>query len=299
VQPGYKLGVVASHAYQGIERGSLNVNKVFHLCSRGMCIGESPLQAVSRDTLRLAVTVNDTSIDETVGVKSEVRAAFEFQVKNAVAQVLAVSPEDIAIDTVSTAASSGTLRRWLQDLKDVVVRFTITINSDTTAALIAKIHELRNTSATTINVSDSASTADTATFTQPMIIAHSQPTTVQCEDGHDPASPLCRVCLNGWMEAGDQMCIECDDESLAWFRVIALAVAIGVGWLLLLLAFTCYQRMAARGAKQEAKSLRWVKPNFVSGGAVPLKIYGKIVISHYQVCGPLLLHPETCGSIQL
>jgi hypothetical protein len=41
--------------------------------------------------------------------------------------------------------------------------------------------------------------------------------------------------------------------------------------------------MAARGAAKEAKRLYWVKPNFVSSGAVPLKIYGKIVISHYQI----------------
>ena len=45
----------------------------------------------------------------------------------------------------------------------------------------------------------------------------------------------------------------------------------------------CYRVIAARGAKKEAGELRWVKPNFVSGGAVPLSIYGKIVISHYQI----------------
>ena len=85
------------------------------------------------------------------------------------------------------------------------------------------------------------------------------------------------------MEAGDQTCIECDDDSAAWFRVLGLAAAILAGCFFLVLAYSCYRRMAARGAKKEAGTLRWVKPNFVSGGAVPLKIYGKIVVSHYQI----------------
>jgi hypothetical protein len=66
-------------------------------------------------------------------------------------------------------------------------------------------------------------------------------------------------------------------------------------------AYSCYQMIAVRGAKKEAGELRWVKPNFVSGGAVrrawkglwaiaqrmlrqvPLSIYSKIVVSHYQI----------------
>jgi hypothetical protein len=114
------------------------------------------------------------------------------------------------------------------------------------------------------------------------------------------------------MEGGDQSCIECEAESVAWVRVVGLTVGLLVVCLLVITAYLCYQRMAARGAKKDAGSLRyaryaphslcgkhqiasaapalvsarvdcideslnrWVKPNFVSGGAVPLSIYGKV-----------------------
>jgi hypothetical protein len=106
------------------------------------------------------------------------------------------------------------------------------------------------------------------------------------------------------MEGGDQSCIECEVESVAWVRVVGLAVAVVVACLLLVAAYLCYRTMAARGAKKDAGALRsvlhsaahgwinihplrpmicihdsmyrWVKPNFVSGGAVPLSIYGKV-----------------------
>ena len=51
-----------------------------------------------------------------------------------------------------------------------------------------------------------------------------------------------------------------------------------MGCLLLVVAYICYRKIAAQGAQKEAGILRWVKPNFVSGGAVPLKIYGKVSI---------------------
>ena len=123
------------------------------------------------------------------------------------------------------------------------------------------------------------------------------------------------------MEGGDQSCIECEMESVAWVKVVGLAVGLVVACLLLVVAYLCYQKMAARGAKKDAGTLRsapralsslygtiaasaahewlkqiplnpkiplkpnghfdhsmcrWVKPNFVSGGAVPLSIYGKV-----------------------
>jgi hypothetical protein len=100
------------------------------------------------------------------------------------------------IDTVAVASSSVTLRRWLQDLVDATVSFTITADSEVTTALLARIHELRNASATTIKVGD-ASTADTSTFTQPEFVSDDDPAGIECREGHDPDSPLCHVCMDG------------------------------------------------------------------------------------------------------
>ena len=55
---------------------------------------------------------------------------------------------------------------------------------------------------------------------------------------------------------------------MAWFRVVALVVAMLLVIAAVAAAYSCYQMIAARGAKREAGELRWVKPNFVSGGAV-------------------------------
>ena len=93
---------------------------------------------------------------------------------------------------------------------------------------------------------------------------------------------LVALCV-GWMEGGSQTCIECETQSVAWVRVIGLAVALIVACLVLLAAVHLYRVVAARGVKREAGELRWVKPTFVAGGATPLSIYGKIVVSHYQV----------------
>jgi hypothetical protein len=159
-----------------------------------MCNGEKARDSVSRDTLRLGLTVTDVDI-ATADVTSEARTAFGTAFADAVAQTLSLSPDDIVIDTVTVATSSGTLRRWLQDLVDGTVSFTITTDSDVTVALLARIYELRNASATTIKVGD-ASTADTSTFTQPAVVARNDPG-IECREGHDPDSPLCHVCLDG------------------------------------------------------------------------------------------------------
>jgi hypothetical protein len=239
-----------------------------------MCAGEMPPDLLGHDAVRLSLIVTNVDI-EAADVKTEAHSALGVAFTNAMAQALDISPDDIAIHTVTVVRGSGTLRRWLQDLVDATISATITVDSDATAALMAQIDQLRNTSATTINVGE-ASAADTSTLTQPVLVLQDGLAGIQCRVGHDSTSPLCHLCLDGWSVANDQTCVECDDESVAWFRVVALAAAILVGCLLLVLAYTCYRKMAARGAQKEAGMLQWVKPNFVSGGAVPLKIYGKV-----------------------
>jgi hypothetical protein len=160
-----------------------------------MCDGEKARDSLSRDTLRLGLTVTDVDV-ATADVASETRTAFGTVFADAVAQTLSLSPDDIVIDTITVAPSSGTLRRWLQDLVDATVSFTITADSDITAALLARIQELRNASSMTIRVGDT-STADTSTLTQPAVITGDDPAGVECREGHDPDSPLCHVCLDG------------------------------------------------------------------------------------------------------
>ena len=62
--------------------------------------------------------------------------------------------------------------------------------------------------------------------------------------------------VSGWMEGGDQSCIECEMESVAWVKVVGLAVGLVVACLLLVASYLCYQKMAARGVKKDAGSLR-------------------------------------------
>jgi hypothetical protein len=160
-----------------------------------MCAGESVHDSLNHDTVRLGLTVTGVDV-ATADVTSEARTAFGTAFAYAVAQALDVSPDAVVIDTVTVAPSSGTLRRWLQELVDTAVSFTITTDSnDATVVLLARIHDLHNASAT-IKVGD-ASTADTATFTKPTVIARDDPTGVECREGHDPDSPLCRVCIDG------------------------------------------------------------------------------------------------------
>jgi hypothetical protein len=145
--------------------------------------------------MRLGLIVTDVDV-AIVDVTSEARTVFETVFANAMGQALDVSPDSIVIDTIAVAPSSGTLRRWLQDLVDTAVRFTITTDADTTAVLLARIHALRNASAATITVGDT-STADTTTFTQLGVVASNGPTGIECREGHDPDSPLCHVCVDG------------------------------------------------------------------------------------------------------
>jgi hypothetical protein len=325
-----------------------------------MCDGEKARDWLSRDTLRLGLMVTDVDI-ATADVASEARTAFGAAFADVVAQTLSLSPDDIVIDTVTVARSTGTLRRWLQDLVDATVSFTITVDSDITPVLLARIQELRNTSATTIKVGD-ASTADTSTFTQPTVIAHDEPAGIECREGHDPDSPLCHVCLDGaqkhtppfpptgrvpvqhrlrhrWLGLANWGHIRLDGRRRPELHRVRDGIgrlgeggrpgrrsrsglsAFGRGVLLLPkdggtgrqegrgnspvraprfiqpLWQDCGQR-SARVAKTitlkpklislkpkiplkpnghlEHSMCRWVKPNFVSGGAVPLSIYGKV-----------------------
>jgi hypothetical protein len=283
VRPGYKLGVAASKTYNGVERGRLHLNKVFHPCRRDICMGESRKSALSRDTIRLALTM--TNVDtETLNVESDARSVFGAAFYHKMAQVLAVSPDDIAIDTITVTASSRTLRRWLQDLADTTVSFTITIASDTTESLMARIDALRNASATTTKVDSSV--ADTSTFTQPVIVLHSEATGIQCAEGHDPASPLCHVCTEGFVEGMDMMCFECDAEDTSIsseISTVLLCMGIIVVTLLAFVAHRLYRGYAERGERKDAGEMRWVKPTFTAGGSAPLSIYAKICISHYQI----------------
>jgi hypothetical protein len=86
------------------------------------------------------------------------------------------------------------------------------------------------------------------------------------------------------MEAGDQTCIECDDdEGTAWLRIVGLLIAMLLVVAVAAGTYHCYQTIAARGAQKEAGQLRWVKPNFVSGGAVRLRIVARSSLVSYSV----------------
>jgi hypothetical protein len=58
------------------------------------------------------------------------------------------------------------------------------------------------------------------------------------------------------MESGDQSCIECEVESVAWIKVVGLAVGLVVFCLLVVAVYLCYQKMATQGAKKDAGTLR-------------------------------------------
>ena len=123
------------------------------------------------------------------------------------------------------------------------------------------------------------------------------PEGVQCRTGHDPSSPLCHVCAEGFVEGMDQMCFECDadDASLSSeVRTLLLCVAIIVVILLAFVAHRLYRVHAERGETKDAREMRWVKPSFTAGGSAPLKIYAKICISHYQI---LTQFRESRGSV--
>jgi hypothetical protein len=145
-------------------------------------------------------------------------------------------------------------------------------------------------------------TPDTVDFprcSRDMCIGESTVPGIQCRAGHDPSSPLCHVCTEGFVEGMDQMCFECDadDASLSSeVRTILLCVAIIVVILLGFAAHRLYRAHVERGEIKDAGEMRWVKPSFTAGGSAPLKIYAKICISHYQI---LTQFRESLGSAKV
>jgi hypothetical protein len=228
----------------------------------------------------MALTVkNVDSIIIDDPVDSSAVMAFHASFKMAVADVIAISPDDITVGTISSGSDSGSLGRWLQGRMDIVVSFTIDVNSERLQFVTQRISKLRlDESSITM---DGNRTALAATLEDSVIKSAS--VGITCREGHDPTSPLCHVCLAGFMEGMDQMCTACEDQTVEWVRVVGLSVAVVAGCLVVGLAYHLYRTLAARGAKKDAAQLRWVKPNFSSGGAAPLSIYSKICISHYQV----------------
>jgi hypothetical protein len=255
VRPGHNLGVAATKTYRGVERGNLHVAKVFHECSHGMCTGEEAQDTLNREIVLLRVTVANVDIAMT-DIKGGARAGFESAFAAAVAQALTVSPDDIAIDTVTVAPSSGAMRRWLQELVDATVSFTITINAEQTMALQEQIELHRNNTGTSLvieNGPDGGVIALTSTFTQPVIVLRDA-AGIRCAEGHDPTSPLCHVCLEGWREDMDQTCTECEAETLAWFQVVLLGLGFILACLLVVISYHCYRKMAARGVMKDQVS---------------------------------------------
>jgi hypothetical protein len=214
-----------------------------------MCTGEAAQDKLSRETARLEVTVTNVDVNVT-DLKSKARATFGSAFVSAVAQALAVRPDDIAIDTVTIAPSSSTLRRWLQELVDATVSFTIVIDAEQTTALQEQIELHRNATGMSLVVGNGGATALTSTFTQ-LVIVPRDAVGVRCSEGHDPTSPLCHVCLDGWREDVDQTCTECEAETLAWFQVVLLGIGFIVACMLVVVAYHFYRIMAAKGAMKD------------------------------------------------
>ena len=244
------------------------------------CAGERATDY--RNLLALSLKVTHVRLDVLDGIDGTTRADFDTYFARVLAQTLAVSDADITVTGISRvqAGTINTLRRWLQDQGDVLVSFTVAVGLERKLGVKGTIGQLQFQDIT-IQLGDGATT-QTSTFTRPAD-AKNATVGIPCSEGHQPKSPLCNVCLEGWMAGMDQLCIECEGASVAWVRVVALCVGIILVCLLVFVLYTCYRRIAARGAAKDAQTLRWVKPSFLSGGAAPISIYGKIVVSHYQI----------------
>eukprot|EP01052_Picozoa_sp_SAG31_P021169 SAG31_NODE_1623_length_7720_cov_6.277785_1_plen_1725_part_10 len=279
VRPGFSLGLAAANRYRGIERGDLHDDKVFHSCTRDMCVGES----INSVSVHSALTIEML----TAATNGSARTVFEAEFASAVAGLLNVTSNEITVNNI-VWADSGSLRRTLQDVQaettSAVVSFTISVDSSRVSSLVAAIRELRDAPDETIAVG-TAGTALTSTFLQPSVSI--TPSALQCRPGHDPTSPMCHLCLDGWVQGMDQMCFECETDSSVspWVRVIALCVGIVFAGGVLIGLYYAYQRHAARGAQRDAAELHWVKPSFTAASIAPLAIYFKICVSHYQILG--------------
>jgi hypothetical protein len=279
VQPGFALGPAAAASYQGVEAGAQNVKKILHSCTRDMCIGESTAIA-----LHLAVTVATSTAPNDAG-QITYDASFEARFKTALATSLKISSDNISVKSVTSAAELGGLRRQLQAETRAVVAFAVAVTSEQQDTLAAKLTELRENSDALTTLAGGGGTALTSTLTQPTLSTYVAPG-IRCRPGHDPSSPLCNTCTEGYVEGMDQMCFECnaEDASLSSeVRTLLLCVGIVVAIAAIFVVHRLYQVHAARGEQRDAGTMRWVKPSFSAGGAAPLSIYGKICISHYQI----------------
>jgi hypothetical protein len=165
-----------------------------------------------------------------------------------------------------------------------VVAFMVAVAPEQKDPLVAKVTELRESSDAVITLADGGGTALMFTFTQPTLSTYVVPG-IQCRTGHDPSSPLCHTCAEGFVEGMDQMCFECDAEDASLsseVRTLLLCVGIVAVIAAIFVVHRLYQAHAARGEQRDAGTMHWVKPSFSAGGAAPLPIYGKICISHYQ-----------------
>jgi hypothetical protein len=200
------------------------------------------------------------------------------------AESLDISPDNITVDTVTIAAGTGGLRRQLQEETQVVVGFTAVVGADKNP-LVTKVERLRDSSSVPIILADGGGTALASTLAKRAISTYVLPG-IQCRTGHDPSSPLCHVCTEGFVEGMDMMCFECDAED-ASISSETSTVLLCVGIILVIsLAFAAhrlYRGYAERGQRKDAGEMRWVKPAFTAGGSAPLSIYAKICISHYQI----------------
>jgi hypothetical protein len=286
IRAGFALGPAAAVGYQGIEHGALRVDKVLHSCVRNMCTGETTGFAI-----HMELTVQTFDIVVADNVSSEVRTAFERKFKAAVASSLGVSATDVTVedvDTVTSAAGSGGLRRLLQTQGPqgkVMVAFTIHIALAKKGALLETVEELRLTTSDVAITMEGGHTVLISTMSEPTVSTYVFPG-IQCRAGHDPSSPLCHVCTEGFVEGMDQMCFECDAEDASLsseVRTLLLCIGIVAVIATIFVVHWLYQAHATRGEQRDAGTMHWVKPSFSAGGAAPLPIYGKICISHYQI----------------
>jgi hypothetical protein len=277
VRPGFALGPAAATRYQGIGRGDLHDNKVFHSCARDMCVGESTdtVSVISALTVEMpAAATNGSAL-----------AVFEAEFTLMIAGLLNVKANTVNNVKVGTIGWGGGLRRSLQEHagnSPAVVSFVLSVGSNQASPLVEAIRALREAPGETISIG-TAGSALTSTFAQPSVSTSAAG--VQCRPGHDPTSPMCHICVDGWVEGMDQMCFECETDSLVspWVRVIALCIGTIFAAGLLIGLYYAYQRYAARGAQKDAAELHWVKPSFAAAGVAPLAIYFKICVSHYQI----------------
>ena len=248
IQPGFALAPKATKQYDGIEYGQLHIDKVLHACDRDMCIGE----VASRNVIRTSVSV--VSMGEVaLETADELFSSF----KAVIADTLTTRVADI---TLGAQTDTGNLRRWLQESVSGIFSFTIEVNTDRLASLLQRITQWQLADGEDDSfMLDGNTTIHMSTLSDPVVVETSV-MGVQCRVGHDPKSPLCHVCLDGFMEGMDKICTECEGSSDEWVRIVALIAAIILGCLLIILVYFSYQKYAARSARNAAVQMHCKSP---------------------------------------